>query len=63
MVIVISLLWAGIRAVAPWLLPHLIVVIPILFLVTLRVPFWGMRLADRPLPVRVWLGQSLIKSR
>jgi peptidoglycan/LPS O-acetylase OafA/YrhL len=50
--IVISLLLAGIRAAAPWLLPRLIIVIPLLFLVTLSVPFWGMTLAERP-PVRL----------
>lgn len=45
--IVISLLLAGIQVATPWLLPHLIVVIPILFFVTLNVPFWIMTLADR----------------
>ena len=45
--IVISLLLAGIQVAAPWLLPHVIVVIPVLFLVTLNVPFWVMTLADR----------------
>lgn len=45
--IVISLLLAGIRVATPWLLPHLIVVIPLLFIVTLNVPFWLMTLADR----------------
>lgn len=45
--IVISLLLAGIQVAAPWLLPHLIVVIPVLFLVTLNLPFWVMTLAER----------------
>lgn len=45
--IVLSLLLAGLQVVAPWLLPHLIVVIPLLFLVTLNLPFWIMTLADR----------------
>jgi peptidoglycan/LPS O-acetylase OafA/YrhL len=45
--IVISLLLAGIQVAIPWLLPHLIVVIPVLFIVTLNVPFWVMTLADR----------------
>jgi peptidoglycan/LPS O-acetylase OafA/YrhL len=45
--IVISLLLAGIQVAAPWLLPHLIVVIPVLFLVTINIPFWIMTLADR----------------
>ena len=45
--IVISLLLAGIQIAVPWLLPHLIVVIPVLFFVTLTVPFWVMKLADR----------------
>jgi peptidoglycan/LPS O-acetylase OafA/YrhL len=45
--IVISLLLAGIHVAAPWLLPYLIVVIPLLFLVTLNVPFWIMKLAER----------------
>lgn len=45
--IVISLLLAGIQVAAPGLLPHLIVVIPVLFFVTLNVPFWVMTLADR----------------
>jgi hypothetical protein len=45
--IAISLLLAGIRAVAPWLLPHLIIVIPVLFLVTLNLPFWVMTRAER----------------
>lgn len=45
--IVISLLLAGIQVAVPWLLPHLIVVIPVLVLVTLNVPFWVMTLADR----------------
>lgn len=45
--IVISLLLAFIQVAAPWLLPHLVVVIPVLFLVTLNVSFWAMTLADR----------------
>lgn len=45
--IVISLLLAGIQVTVPWLLPHLIVVIPVLFLVTLNVLFWIMTLAER----------------
>jgi peptidoglycan/LPS O-acetylase OafA/YrhL len=50
--IVISLLLAGIQVVTPWLLPHLIVVIPVLFVVTLNVPFWVMTLAESP-PARL----------
>ena len=45
--IVLSLLLAGLQVAAPWLLPHLIIVIPVLFLVTLHLPFWLMTLADR----------------
>jgi peptidoglycan/LPS O-acetylase OafA/YrhL len=45
--IVISLLLAGMQIAAPWLLQHLIVVIPVLFFVTLHLPFWVMTLADR----------------
>jgi len=45
--IVISLLLAGIHVVVPWLLPYLIVVIPLLFLVTLNLSFWIMKLAER----------------
>jgi peptidoglycan/LPS O-acetylase OafA/YrhL len=45
--IVLSLLLAGIQVAAPWLLPHLIIVIPVLFVVTLHVPYWLMTLADR----------------
>jgi peptidoglycan/LPS O-acetylase OafA/YrhL len=45
--IVLSLLLAGIQVAIPWLLPHLIVVIPVLFFVTLNVPFWVMTLVER----------------
>ena len=45
--IVLSLLLAGIQVAAPWLLPHLILVIPLLFLGTLNLPFWVMTLAER----------------
>lgn len=49
--IVISFLLAAIDAAVPWLLLYLIIVIPLLFLATLNLPFWLMKLAERS-PVR-----------
>jgi hypothetical protein len=50
--IALSVMLAGIKAVMPWVLPQLILLIPALFVIALLGPCWLMSLADR-LPNRV----------